>query len=111
MPDNQSFNPQDSMKTIDQMMSKIKDDEMWRKAKSRAAFKWSLTVYIIVNSFLVAIWYYTVWEAGHIIYFWPFWPMLGWGIGLLVQYLHAYRDTDMFSVEKEYERLKNQNKQ
>jgi len=36
-----------------------------------------LTVYVLVNLMLVAIW-----AAGGGGYFWPIWPILGWGIGL-----------------------------
>jgi class 3 adenylate cyclase len=36
-----------------------------------------LTVYLVVNLMLVAIW-----AAAGAGYFWPVWPILGWGIGL-----------------------------
>lgn len=36
-----------------------------------------LTVYLAVNGMLIAIWALT--GMG---YFWPIWPMMGWGIGL-----------------------------
>jgi class 3 adenylate cyclase len=36
-----------------------------------------LTVYLLVNAFLVGIWAVT--SGG---YFWPVWPILGWGLGL-----------------------------
>ena len=39
-------------------------------------------MYLVVNALLVVIWAFT--GAG---YFWPIWPMAGWGIGLV---LHAY---------------------
>ncbi len=41
------------------------------------AFKIHLTVYAAVIGFLVAVWLVT--GGG---YFWPIWPMLGWGLGL-----------------------------
>ena len=41
-----------------------------------------LAVYLIVNAGLVVIWALT--SAG---YFWPLWPILGWGIGVA---LHAW---------------------
>lgn len=81
-----------------------KDPELWEVAKRRAAFKRSLIVYLVVNAFLVAIWYYT---SGTRNYFWPVWPLMGWGIGLVFQYLAAYRSNSFFSVEKEYQKLKN----
>jgi hypothetical protein len=33
--------------------------------------------------------------------------MLGWGIGVTTQYFHAYHGSDLFSTQKEYEKLKN----
>ena len=39
-----------------------------------------LTAFLLVNLMLIAIWAAT--GAG---YFWPIWPLLGWGIGVLSQ--------------------------
>jgi class 3 adenylate cyclase len=41
------------------------------------SFKHHLTVYLLVNVFLIGIW-----AASGAGYFWPIWPILGWGIGL-----------------------------
>jgi hypothetical protein len=82
-----------------------KDDILWRLAKKRAGFKWSLGSYVIVNAFLVAVWYFS---SGIGSYFWPIWPMLGWGIGVALQYFHAYHESNIFSAEEEYKKLKNQ---
>ncbi len=40
-------------------------------------FRTHLTVYLVVNAFLIA-----VWAASGGGYFWPIWPILGWGIGV-----------------------------
>jgi hypothetical protein len=48
------------------------------RAKARAAFQRHLFTYLWVNGLLVVIWALT--NFGE--YFWPVWPMLGWGIGL-----------------------------
>ena len=45
-----------------------------------------LRAYLVVMVALVAIWALT--GAG---YFWPVWPALGWGIGLVPQILGAQR--------------------
>ena len=82
-----------------------KDNELWVIAKRRASFKISAFSYVTVNFMLVAIWYFTTGPGS---YFWPIWPMLGWGIGIATQYFHAYHGTDIFSAQKEYEKLKNQ---
>jgi len=86
------------------------DDQLWRKARARVGFKRSLMAYLLVNTMLIGIWYYTTYQIGSYYYFWPFWPMFGWGIGLIFQYINAYHSNDIFSVDKEFEKLKNQNK-
>jgi hypothetical protein len=80
-----------------------KDNQLWYQAKKRAGFKWSLLSYLLVNTFLTGVWLFG--GQGH---FWPAWCMLGWGFGLVMQYFNAYHRTGMFSIEKEYEKLKNE---
>jgi len=87
------------------MDNQHKDDLLWRQAKKRASFKWSLATYFFVNTFLVAVWFFS---SGYDSYFWPIWPMLGWGIGIAFQYFEAYHGSKMFSAEQEYEKLKDQ---
>jgi hypothetical protein len=48
------------------------------RATAKAAFQRHLIWYLLVNGMLVVIWALT--NFGN--YFWPVWPMLGWGIGL-----------------------------
>ncbi len=75
---------------------------LWEKAKERADFKRHALSYILVNIFLVAVWFFTS-KSQH---FWPKWVMFGWGIGLLSHYLNAYQTNNFFSAEKEFEKLK-----
>ena len=82
------------------------DELLWQLAKKRAEFKKHITTYVLVNSFLIATWFFT----GQSRYFWPIWPILGWGFGVFMNYLDAYKVTNIFSVEKEFEKLKNSNK-
>lgn len=82
-----------------------RDDLLWLIAKRIAAFKWSAVSYFSVNCLLVAIWYFT---SGQDSYFWPIWPILGWGSGIALQYFRAYSSSEIFSIEKEYKKLKNQ---
>ena len=86
------------------MEDKQRDEMLWKIAKKRASFKLSFSIYVFVNAFLIGVWYFS---SGPHSYFWPIWPELGWGIGLLFQYLNAYQKHD-FTAEQEYERLKNQ---
>jgi len=82
-----------------------RDEVLWRIAKKRASFKWSALSYVLVNSMLVATWYFT---SGMYSYFWPIWPILGWGIGVAMHYFEAYHGDSVFSAHREYEKLKNQ---
>jgi hypothetical protein len=83
-----------------------KDEALWRIAKKRALFKQTCIIYFFVNAFLVGIWFFS---SGPWNYFWPKWPMLGWGFGLAIQYFDAYESNHIFSAEDEYNKLKNQN--
>ena len=59
-----------------------------RRADMRLAFRSHLMAYVIVNAGLSAI--YVATSFGH--YFWPIWPMLGWGIGLGAHAAAVYMD-------------------
>ena len=83
-----------------------KDPVMWEIAKRRASFKSHLGVYIVVNCFLWAIWFFTSNDGvPNSKYPWPIWSTLGWGIGLLFHFLGAYVHPKENSAEKEYEKL------
>jgi hypothetical protein len=88
------------------MDAQQKDEMLWKIARKRACFKSSLAVYLAVNIFLIAVWRFTSGDAS---YFWPAWPLLGWGIGIASQYFNAYHSHSFFSSEAEYEKLKKQN--
>ena len=48
-----------------------------RRIQAKRGFRVHLAVYLAVNALLVLIWAMS--GAG---YFWPVWPMFGWGIGV-----------------------------
>jgi hypothetical protein len=93
-------------------MDEQRDEKLWQQAKKRADFQRSLVSYFIVNAFLWFIWWFTIGrrDHGHAGIPWPAWVMIGWGIGLLFQYLNAYGGSRKDLIDKEYEKLKNQNK-
>jgi hypothetical protein len=70
--DYQTYKPTDSDLT---------EDELRRRAvkhlRAKAGFWTHLAVYLAVNAFLVVIWFFT--SAG---FFWPIFPIAGWGIGV-----------------------------
>lgn len=89
-------------------MEEQRDEQLWQKAKKRADFQRSFVAYFVVNAFLWFIWWFTAGNKGYNRDTpWPIWSMLGWGIGLLFQYLNAYGGAKQDLVEKEYQKLKN----
>jgi hypothetical protein len=82
-----------------------RDEELWQIAKARVGFRWSFACYFIVNAMLVAIWFFNS-SANR--YFWPAWPMMGWGVGIAFQYFHAFHGNKFASAREEYEKLKRQ---
>ena len=89
-------------------MEQQRDEQLWQIAKKRAGFQRSLVSYFVINGLLWFIWWFTAGRRGiNREMPWPVWSMLGWGIGLLFQYLNAYGGGKQDLVEKEYEKLKN----
>jgi 2TM domain len=85
-----------------------KDPELWELAKKRAGFKRHFIVYAIVNVFLWVMWFYSGRHFHQNLYVpWPMWTTLGWGIGLAFHFAGAYIFPKVYSVEKEYQKLKN----
>jgi 2TM domain len=75
-----------------------------KRLKKRRDFYGHLVVYAVVNSFLVAIWAVTDLHG----FFWPIFPMLGWGIGVVLNAWDVYRN-DAFSeeqIQREVEHLR-----
>ena len=89
-------------------MQNEKDAQLWEIAKKRASFKYHVASYIVFNAFFWVIWAFTGKHGYHDKDYgfpWPVWPMMGWGIGLLFQFLGAYVFHGQNSAEKEYEKL------
>ena len=84
-----------------------RDQQLWAIARSRAKFKRSLGSYSIVIPFLWVIWFLTSQDKDINRIPWPIWPMLGWGIGLAIQYLKAYVIEVGSLEQREYDKLKN----
>jgi hypothetical protein len=66
--------------------SRTDDDKLRERAvedlRKRRELSGHVLAYLTVNTFLVVIWYLT--SAG---FFWPAFPLFGWGIGLI---FHAW---------------------
>ena len=87
-----------------------KDERLWKMAKSRAAFKSSLVVYLIVNLFFWAIWFFTTGEFNRGTP-WPVWPGLGWGLAIAFQYFNAYHRDPFGDAVREYDKLQAEKQQ
>jgi hypothetical protein len=96
-----------------------KDPELWEIAQKRASFRNHFITYVIINGFLWGIWFFTF-DRGHAMdieigmpdfrhhYPWPIWTTLGWGIGVAFHFANAYIFPKSNAVEREYQKLKNQ---
>ena len=85
-----------------------RDPRLWQIARRRAGFKRHLATYIIINIFLWMIWFFTSSRTDQNGIPWPAWASLGWGIGLAYNYMGAYMTNPDNSVEKEYDKLTQQ---
>lgn len=65
-----------------------------KRLKKRRDFAGHLLMYVLVNSFLVAVWAVT--SAG---FFWPMFPMVGWGIGVVMHAWDLWRGDDFTEAE------------
>jgi hypothetical protein len=71
--------------------------------KKKQDFHTHLLVYILVNGMVIAIWALT--GSG---FFWPLFPLLGWGVGVLlnawdVYFTHAPKEEQ---IRREMDRLR-----
>jgi hypothetical protein len=75
------------------------------RLKKRRDFGTHIVVYIAVNAMLVAIWAVT--GAG---FFWPIFPILGWGIGVAANAWDVYgrKPITEDEVQRETERLRSE---
>jgi hypothetical protein len=61
-----------------------------RRVKAKLGFYWHLASYVVVNGFLITIYLVTSWADNGLYYFWPIWPLLGWGVGLFFNFLAVF---------------------
>ncbi len=66
-----------------------------RRIQAKREVRVHFAVYLAVNAFLVLIWAVT--SGG---YFWPMWPMLGWGVGLVAHTATVYLGQSEISEEQ-----------
>ena len=98
------------MEIVSDDKSEQKDPVLWNIAKKRYGFKWNLASYIIVNSFLWILYFMTLEPGERDMLPWPIWPTFGWGIGLAFNYVSAYAIVKSRGIEKEYQKLVNEDR-
>ncbi len=75
-----------------------------KRLKKRRDFSRHLLVYVLVNALLVVIWALNDSRG----FFWPVFPIVGWGIGVALNAWDVYRGGDEFDegqIRREIERL------
>jgi hypothetical protein len=92
-------------------MDEAAEDEVLReraikRLKRRRDFYGHLLVYFLVNTFLVLIWALTDVNG----FFWPVFPIVGWGIGVVMNAWDVFRNEEFREeqIRREVERLQRQ---
>jgi hypothetical protein len=65
-----------------------------KQLKRQRQLRGQVVVFLLVNAFLIAIWAATSVAARELIFFWPIFPLLGWGLGLAVQFWQVYGERE-----------------
>ncbi|MFN8295058.1 MAG: 2TM domain-containing protein [Chitinophagales bacterium] len=84
-----------------------RDEKLWQLATQRAKFKGKVITYFAVNIFLWAIWFFTRDHHHDEFIPWPAWASLGWGFGLIINYVRLYHTQSEDQIQKEYDKLTN----
>ena len=72
----------------------------YKRLKAKRDFVNHVVVYVVVNAVLVGIWATT--GGG---YFWPVWPLLGWGIGVVLNAWTVFqRPITEIDIQREMQR-------
>ena len=70
-------------------------DRAVRRLKKKRDFFAHLLVYVLINAFIVVIWAVTS-DGG---FFWPIFPMVGWGIGVVMNAWDVWRGDEFTEAE------------
>ena len=83
--------------------AKVLRERAIKRLKKRRDFAGHLLVYVLVNTFIVLIWF----MSGSDGFFWPVFPIVGWGIGVVMNAWDVYRNDefDEMQIRREMERL------
>jgi hypothetical protein len=97
------------------MSSQMSEEEIRKLAQSRVAHKKGffihLTVYIVINIFLVIIWAVTS-SISHFWFPWFVFPLAGWGVAVIFHCLNVFvfpksgSDWEQREIQKEMDRIR-----
>jgi hypothetical protein len=89
--------------TIDDTRDLALRERAVKRLKKRRDFYGHILVYLLVNAFLVVIWAVTT-PGG---FFWPVFPLVGWGIGVVMNAWDVYvaEDVSEDKILREMEHL------
>ena len=89
--------------TIDDTRDLALRERAVTRLKKRRDFHGHILVYLLVNAFLVVIWAVT--SPGG--FFWPVFPLVGWGIGVVMNAWDVYVAEDVTEdrIQREMEHL------
>jgi hypothetical protein len=78
-------------------------DRAVKRIKKRRDFYGHLLVYSLVNAFFVVIWALTNLHG----FFWPVFPIVGWGIGVVMNAWDVYHNDELDEerIRREIERM------
>jgi len=73
------------------------------RLKKKRDFKTHVLMYVTVNVFLVVIW-----AVSDSVFFWPIFPILGWGVGVIANAWDVYgrKPISEDEIRREVERLR-----
>ncbi len=84
-------------------------NERWRAqeiAEARYSFRWHITVYALVNTLFVGLWYYSAPFLGVLTFPWPIFPIVIWAIcPLTPHYFYAYGRYPNDWIQNETDRI------
>jgi hypothetical protein len=84
-----------------------------KRLKAKQDFKQFLGIWLGVSLLLVAIWAFTSFSTGRVLYFWPVWPIGGMGVAAFFIGLDAYgpgqRGITESDIDAEVERIRARN--
>jgi hypothetical protein len=84
------------------------EKKLWKEARKRVKFKNHLYSYLLINSALWLLWYFTDGKREEAGIPWPIFSTLFWGFGLMSHYagVYLFRKNNTSRLDREYQKLK-----